>query len=128
MARKLVLMLFAGVLFTGCQLAPERKACCETGQWYSLFDGKSLNGWRAGENKGTFTVREGMIVVDGPRSHLFYVGPIENANFKNFEIKAEVMTKPSANSGIYFHTKYQETGWPDKGYEVQVNNTHSDWR
>jgi type 1 glutamine amidotransferase len=38
------------------------------------------------------------------------------------------MTRPGSNSGIYFHTEYQETGWPDKGYEVQVNNTHSDWR
>ena len=38
------------------------------------------------------------------------------------------MTKPSSNSGIYFHTAYQETGWPDKGFEVQINNTHSDWK
>ena len=35
---------------------------------------------------------------------------------------------PKANSGIFFHTKYQESGWPNKGYEVQVNQTHSDWR
>jgi len=96
--------------------------------WISLFDGKTLNGWKASENKDTFSVRDGMIVVDGPRSHLFYVGPVENAGFKNFEIKAEVMTKPGANSGIYFHTEYQERGWPAKGFEVQVNNSHSDWR
>lgn len=128
MARKLVLMLFASVLFAGCQLAPVKKTSCETEGWQSLFDGKSLNGWRAGENKGTFTVRDGMIVVEGDRSHLYYVGPVENADFKNFEFKADVMTKPGANSGMYFHTAYQETGWPDKGYEVQVNNTHSDWR
>jgi type 1 glutamine amidotransferase len=38
------------------------------------------------------------------------------------------MTKPHANSGIYFHTEYQEDDWPKKGFEVQVNNTHSDWR
>ncbi|NLK42321.1 MAG: DUF1080 domain-containing protein, partial [Planctomycetes bacterium] len=96
--------------------------------WFSLFDGKTLNGWRASENKDTFNVQDGMIVVNGPRSHLFYTGPVMGANFKNFEFKAEVMTKPKANSGIYFHTEYQETGWPDKGYEVQINNSHSDWR
>jgi hypothetical protein len=129
MARKLVLMLlFAGVLLAGCQLGPEKKMCCEAGQWQSLFDGKSLNGWKASENKDTFTVRDGMIVIDGKRSHLFYVGPVENADFKNFEFKADVMTKPGANSGMYFHTDYQEAGWPGKGYEVQVNNTHRDWR
>jgi hypothetical protein len=38
------------------------------------------------------------------------------------------MTTPGSNSGIYFHTAYQESGWPSKGYEVQVNNTHTDWR
>ena len=44
-----------------------------------------------------------------------------NHNFKNLEFKADVMRRP-ANSGIYFHTEYQEGGWPAKGYEVQVNN------
>jgi len=39
-----------------------------------------------------------------------------------------VMTEPGSNSGIYFHTQYQESGWPAKGYEVQVNNSHTDWR
>jgi hypothetical protein len=38
------------------------------------------------------------------------------------------MTEPGSNSGIYFHTTYQEKGWPAKGYEVQVNNSHTDWR
>jgi type 1 glutamine amidotransferase len=95
--------------------------------WIELFDG-TLNNWKASENKDTFSVRDGMIMVDGPRSHLFYEGPVNNANFKNFELKVEVMTKSRANSGIYFHTEYQERGWPDKGFEVQVNNTHSDWR
>jgi hypothetical protein len=96
--------------------------------WISLFDGRTLNGWKASENKGTFSVRDGMIVAQGPRSHLYYAGPVEDANFRDFEFKAEVMTKPGANSGMYFHTEYRETGWPRKGYEVQVNNTHSDWR
>ncbi|MFB0551748.1 MAG: DUF1080 domain-containing protein, partial [Phycisphaerae bacterium] len=127
MERKLVPMLLCVcILFAGCQTV--EKQYSETAGWINLFDGKTLNGWKASENKDTFSVRDGMIVVDGPRSHLFYVGPLENADFKNFELKADVMTKPGSNSGIYFHTEYQQTGWPDKGYEVQVNNTHSDWR
>jgi hypothetical protein len=36
------------------------------------------------------------------------------------------MTKPKANSGMYFHTEYQGDGWPEKGIEIQVNNTHGD--
>ncbi|OHB75412.1 MAG: glycosyl hydrolase [Planctomycetes bacterium RBG_16_55_9] len=121
MIRKLALMLLlAGLFFAGCHIAP--KGC----QWQSLFDGKTLDGWKASENEGTFTVRDGMIVVHGPRSHLFYVGPVNDANFTNFEFTADVMTQPGANSGIYFHTAYQESGWPDKGYECQVNTTHTD--
>ena len=68
--------------------------------WVSLFDGKSLNGWKASESQGTFSVKDGAIVVFGPRSHLFYVGPVANHNFKNFEFKADVMTTPGSNSGL----------------------------
>jgi len=93
-------------------------------EWAPLFDGETLAGWRANENSETFRVQDGMIVAQGRRSHLFYAGPVANHNFTNFELMAEVKTAPKANSGIYFHTKFQKTGWPEKGYEVQINNTH----
>ncbi|WP_254412291.1 3-keto-disaccharide hydrolase [Dyadobacter diqingensis] len=96
--------------------------------WISIFDGKSLNGWKVGENAGSFSIVDGAIQVAGPRAHLFYEGPIKNHMFKNFEFRAQVMTKPGANSGIYIHTDYQEGGWPSKGYEIQVNNSHTDWK
>ena len=96
--------------------------------WVSLFDGKSLKNWKVGDNAETFSVANGMIVVHGQTAHLFYDGEISNHKFKNFEFKASVMTMPGANSGIYFHTGFQQGGWPSKGYEVQVNNSHTDWR
>lgn len=88
--------------------------------WVELFDGKSLNGWAAAENKDTWKVANGLLMNDGPRSHLFYTG---GGAFRNFELEAEVLAKPLANSGLFFHTKYQETGFPVKGFEIQVNNT-----
>jgi len=96
--------------------------------WVKLFDGKSLNGWKAAEHPATFTVADGAIVVYGERAHLFYEGDVHQHSFKNFEFKADVMTTPGSNSGIFIHTAYQEEGWPSKGYEIQVNNTHTDWR
>ena len=96
--------------------------------WISLFDGKTLNGWKASEHPETFTVQNGMIVVYGDRAHLFYDGTIANHSFKNFEWKVNVMTTPGSNSGLFFHTEYQDTDWPKKGYEIQVNQTHTDWR
>lgn len=98
----------------------------KSGGWITLFDGKSLNGWKANENADTFKIVDGKLVVFGPRGHLFYDGPVANHDFKNFELKAEIMTHPGANSGVYIHTEFQETGWPNKGYEIQVNNTHKD--
>ncbi len=90
----------------------------------SLFDGKTLKGWKAAENKATWRVEEGALVCHGPRSHLFYVGDAVKHDFKNFEFMAEVKTTPGSNSGIYFHTAYQETGWPAQGYECQVLNSN----
>ena len=36
------------------------------------------------------------------------------------------MTLPHSNSGIYFHTRFQDDGWPKAGFECQVNNTYHD--
>ena len=96
--------------------------------WISLFDGRTLNGWKVNENPQTFTVVDNAIVAHGPRAHLFYVGEVANHHFPDFEWKADVMTTPGSNSGMYVHTEYQEEGWPEKGIEIQVNNSHTDWR
>jgi hypothetical protein len=96
--------------------------------WISLFNGKNFDGWKINENPESFKVEDGQIVVNGPRGHLFYTGPVQNANFKNFEFKAQVMTTPGSNSGIFIHTEFQDTGWPNKGHEIQVNQSHTDWR
>lgn len=95
--------------------------------WKTIFDGKSLAGWKSSmDNPAAFTVADGVLKVSGKRAHLFYVGEDGQASCKDFELKLKVMTKPQANSGIYFHTEYQEEGWPTKGYEVQVNSTQKD--
>lgn len=89
-----------------------------------IFDGKSMDGWKANENTDSWKLVDGMLVCKGERSHLFYVG--DDKPFKNFHFKAEVKTTKGSNAGIYFHTKYQDSGWPKYGYECQVNVSHSD--
>lgn len=108
--------------------AASSSTSAETDAWVSIFDGETMAGWKVNENPETFSIQNGAIVAKGERAHLFYTGDVANHNFKNFEFKAQVMTLPNSNGGIYFHTAYQEEGWPSKGYEVQVNNTHTDWR
>lgn len=94
--------------------------------WTSLFDGKSLDGWKASEKAESFSVRDGMICVESGRSHLYYDGDVQKHNFRNFELKLDIMTKQGANSGVYFHTEFQPNNWPGKGFECQVNQTHPD--
>jgi hypothetical protein len=91
-------------------------------EWTPLFNGRNLDGWKAG-NMDSFKVVDGAIATDGKTSHLFYTGPVRTANFKNFIFRAEVKARHLANSGIYFHTRFQESGFPDHGFEIQVNNT-----
>lgn len=142
MKRTLSLITFAAVALVATRLGAAQpqhntlSAADKSAGWQLLFDGKSLNGWKASEHKGAFTVEDGCIVTFSDpkkaaaegwkRSHLFYVGPLGKAEFKDFELSLDIKAYAKGNSGVYIHTEFQETGWPDKGYEVQVNNTHKD--
>lgn len=87
--------------------------------WVSIFDGETLDGWKKSvENPESLVVEDGAIKCSGPRAHLFYDG-----DFRNFEFEADVKTAEKSNSGIFIHTAFQPEGWPQKGYEIQVNNS-----
>jgi hypothetical protein len=88
-----VLGLFA--MGSGQAPSPDRQS-----SWQSLFDGKTLTGWQPSERPESWKIEDGAIVTSGDRSHLFYVGPVANHTFKNFEFSAEVMATPGSNSGI----------------------------
>jgi hypothetical protein len=75
------------VLFVAMACSTSKPAATADG-WVSLFDGKTLTGWKASENPGTFKVEDGSIVVNGPRAHLFYMGPVMDHDFGDFEFKA----------------------------------------
>ena len=93
----------------------------------SLMDGKTFDNWKISEkDHKSWSIKDGAFVAHGNRSHLFYEG--KDAPFKNFELKLDVRTTSGSNGGIYIHTAYQETNWPKEGYEIQVNQTHTDWR
>jgi hypothetical protein len=94
--------------------------------WISLFNGKDFTGWKISGNQETFQIKDGAMVAQGPVAHAFYDGPVQNANFKNFELMVDVKTAANSNGGIYFHTEFQEKGFPRKGFEVQVNTSHRD--
>jgi hypothetical protein len=114
MKKSVMFYLFLAALFlSACQ------SKFQPGEWVAVFDGETLNGWKkSAENPESFTVEDGAIKCSGERAHLFYEG-----DFKNFEFETEVKTQEKSNSGIFIHTSYQAEGWPQKGYEIQVNNS-----
>jgi hypothetical protein len=104
--------LYLSLLASPCLAADEG--------WISLFDGKSLDGWKASENPEAWSVKDGTIVGDGKRSHLFWM--VRECD--NCEFKAMVKISDGGNSGMYFRTVFM-SGFPD-GYEVQVNSSAVD--
>src|SRR5260370_34966744 len=94
--------------------------------WISLFNVKDFTDWKIGGNPATVTIIDQALVANGPVAQAFYDGPVQNHDFKNFELMVDVKTAPISNGGVYFHTEFQDRGFPRKGFEVQVNNTHGD--
>lgn len=108
-------------------ILPSAGLAQKKGKWVKLTDGKSFKGWKIAEpEKKSWTIEDGAFIAHGERSHLYYVG--DTKPFVNFELQLEVMTAPGSNGGIYIHTAWQDTSWPKNGYEIQVNQTHTDWR
>jgi len=92
--------------------------------WVLLFNGKDFEGWQIDKwNPESFSVEDGAMKCHGNASMIYYVG--EGNVMKDFHFVADVMTKPGANGGIFFHTKYQDKGWPI-GHEAQIDTTHTD--
>ena len=104
-------------------MRPEAAQKPEKPGWTNLFDGTSMNGWKASEHPESWSLKDGTLACHGERAHLFYTGAVEDARFQNFEAEVEVKTSTGANSGVFILTAWQDKGWPAQGFEIQVNNT-----
>lgn len=98
-------------------------AVAEDGEWESLFDGKTLNGWEVVSKRGKdsiWEVKDGAMTGSGPASMLVCTkGP-----YQNFKYRAEVKISDGGNSGLYFRTT-RRPGFAD-GIEAQIDSTHRD--
>ena len=108
----------ASLIFLGL-LSTSLLAAADNG-WISMFDGKTLDGWKANQNPDSWSVKDGTIVGDGEASHLFWMV----RQCTNCEFKADVKISDGGNSGMYFRAAFGP-GFPH-GYEVHVNSTHKD--
>jgi hypothetical protein len=144
----LAVLLFGLALLPA--LGPQAAADDKDDQgWVQLFNGKDLTGWKLHPKPGgqivevvplekngklvayqgklkkgdvvpLWRVEEGILIGSGPASHLFS----ERDDYQNFRYRVEAMINDKGNSGQYFRTEFGP-GFP-KGYEAQINATHSD--
>jgi hypothetical protein len=91
-----------------------------SGRWEPIFDGASLDGWKAGASPASWTVKDGVIQSDGQASHLFYM----NRQCVNCEFKAEVRINRGGSSGMYFRAPYNSDSMP--GYRAPIDNANTD--
>lgn len=90
------------------------------GDWISLFDGKTLQGWDA-RAEGEVKVVDGEIQILAKGKNLWLV---HEKTYDDFELKVEAkMPKDGYNSGIGFRC-VGEKGKP-KGYQCEVANEKS---
>jgi Domain of Unknown Function (DUF1080) len=90
--------------------------------WVELFNGKDLTGWKTHpDDKANWEVKDGILVGSGSDvGHLY----TDRDDFENIDFVIEAKINDKGNSGQYFRTNFQ-AGYP-KGYEAQINSTHSD--
>tara|TARA_Y100000996_G_scaffold323501_1_gene259555 strand:- start:139 stop:858 length:720 start_codon:yes stop_codon:yes gene_type:complete len=137
----LVIVIF---LFISCKQASKKNASV----WINLFDGTSLNGWRAynGDEMPpgwmiidsvlTFTtdqIMEEDYDYKGSRDIIYGA-----SEFDNFELYLEWKIPKGGNSGIFYHLKEGYDGPPevapeyqlldDKNYEEVHNYKLKDWQ
>jgi hypothetical protein len=125
-------MLSKSVSFSPLLLAAVFQLSPVESGWTSLFNGKDFSGWRLTKPE-SFKIEDGAIVANGPASHAYYDGPVQNHSFRNFELKVDVMTRANSNGGVYVLTEFQAVGgsgrasgnFPSKGFEIQVNNSYA---
>jgi hypothetical protein len=122
-------ILIALLAICSVSLAADKPAADKEEGFVSLFDGKTLDGWKANEKPEAFAVEDGCIVCKSGFAHLFYTGDVNKHDFKNFELRAEFKFIPGSNSGIFFHTADEGKGLVRKGYECQIcSDGHKDPR
>lgn len=100
-------------------------------KWESLFDGKSLNGWKLLTGSAKFEVKDGNItgttVPGSPNSFL-----VTKKSYSDFALELEVMIEDSSsNSGIQFRSQFDADGNNGKGrvygYQYELDPSVRMW-
>jgi len=120
MQSKIPPVVIIGALLVLCVVG----ASAQAGAFAPLFDGKSLSGWVV-ENSthNNFTVRDGVLRVEGPEGWLRSVG-----QYGNFALRVEFrFLTDDADSGVFVRAPGPASnifirGWPANAYQIQTRD------
>jgi hypothetical protein len=104
----------------GMLLALPTRGSAQAGEWRTLFDGTTLNGWlilgnanwQLGDNAVTASSGSGFLVTPRP--------------YGNFELSLEVWTDEPANSGVFFRCANPAVIADRNCYEANIYDTRAD--
>lgn len=107
-------------------------AAAQSDNWQSLFDGKTLNGWKQVTGSASYTVKNGMIVgtttAKSPNSFL----ACEKRFTGDFVLEMEaMMTDTNTNSGVQFKSNFDAAANNGKGliygYQYEFDPSFRKW-
>lgn len=97
----------------------------ESHGFISMFDGTTLEGWRADPDTGddTWQVKDGVIHGEGQEDRLAYLVYAKDEDLRNFEMKFDYRMVTKGNTGVEVRTRVDETGKrPFEGYHADLGH------
>ena len=98
---------------------PSASQAAPASEFTSMFDGKTLKGWRG--DPTYWTVKDGAIVGGSPKEIPINTFLIHEGNFRNFELRFKYRFRVPGNSGIQFRSRLHPAGeFAVSGYQANV--------
>jgi hypothetical protein len=117
--RHIVFAVVLGLLFSSFAYSAD-------GGFVSLFDGKTLNGWKRLGGKAEYTVKDGMIVgtavPNTPNSFL-----CTEKSYGDFILELEYNVDKELNSGVQIRSEYDKGKNRVFGYQVEIDASSRAW-
>ena len=92
--------------------------------WTSLFDGKTLNGWKAMPG-GEWKVEDGSIVGKSPESEKRHGMLVSDKEYSDFKVRLKYKAI-SGNSGFYFRAEKVEHAVSVAGFQAEIDSRGND--
>jgi len=122
MSLKSLSLLLAGAALCACSAdaPPADASAAAEGEWQTLFDGTSLEGWTL-EGDANWQLTDGAVAADSGTGFL-----LTNASYTDFDLDLEFWVTPDANSGVFIRCANPREIGAATCYEVNIFDQRPD--